>query len=391
MKNYFYLILLVVLPLTIFSQNYLSEDSDYLDIYYEEIESGGFAFYGDNSHFIPQFISLGFTKLTNMKMESQNPHLAVLQPGDKRVLLTKIIPIQTDRSYSFRSRLSYTNGDPINISPEEYLYTFPFEHGAKFKLDQGFGGIFSHQGENFFALDFTMDVGTPICAARSGVVIEVKEDSSRGGVGSSYKNDANFVSIYHSDGTFANYAHLRKNGVIVEVGDTVEEGDIIGYSGNTGYSSGPHLHFTINVPTAGGVRESIPMVFRGLNDEAIDPIAGNYYYSKHSDGDDFEVIFGKDLVNNDFKNYIKKVDKSNKFEFRDESVDSTTIIYCRNGYDKKLIGKITFKLQNSVLSKKAPIEVIVPPLSEIFVTLVYPKNPAKAFGFSYSISYSVEE
>ena len=59
-------ILLTTVLVTMFSlqsQSYLSDDSDYLDVYYEKLEDGGFAFYGDNKHFIPMFINLKFTKL----------------------------------------------------------------------------------------------------------------------------------------------------------------------------------------------------------------------------------------------------------------------------------------------------------------------------------------
>jgi hypothetical protein len=48
----------------------------------------------------------------------------------------------------------------------------------------------------------------------------------------------------HADGTFAYYAHIKFNGAKCTLGDSMKKGDIIAYSGNVGWSSAPHLHFT---------------------------------------------------------------------------------------------------------------------------------------------------
>ena len=66
-----------------------------------------------------------------------------------------------------------------------------------------------------------MPEGTPVHAARDGVVVGTKDDSNRGGSSKKYEWDANFVLIRHSDGTLGHYVHLQKGGVTVKVGDTV--------------------------------------------------------------------------------------------------------------------------------------------------------------------------
>ncbi len=389
--KYIYFIILVFLANLLFSYEYLSEDSDFIDVYFEKMESGGYSFYADNRHFIPQFISLGFTTLNNMVMDRENPSRITLQPGDEKVLIAVLKPNIENRSYSFRSRLSFTNGDPLTVVPDDYLYILPFENGKKYKLDQGFGGKFSHQKENFYALDFSMDIGTAVCAAREGIVVEVKEDSNRGGASASYANYGNYIVVYHSDGTFASYVHLKLNGSLVNVGDKVTPGEVIGYSGNTGLSTGPHLHFSVNIPTIEGSRQSIPIKLKGVNGESVDPEVGEYYYSKHPDGENFEVYYGKDITDGDYEGYLEPVDETNTLKFRDESVDSTTVIYCRNGFDKTVNGKVSFSLSNSRTGKKSPIEIELPPLSEVFITTVKPINPGKPFQFSYTISYSIQE
>jgi murein DD-endopeptidase MepM/ murein hydrolase activator NlpD len=93
------------------------------------------------------------------------------------------------------------------------------------------------------------------------VVVATKDDSNRGGPDHRFEGDANHVLIQHSDGTIGNYAHLTKNSVHVNVGQEVQPGDLLGYSGNTGFSSGPHLHFCVFKTKSGKERESIPIQF----------------------------------------------------------------------------------------------------------------------------------
>lgn len=124
-----------------------------------------------------------------------------------------------------------------------YIYALPFEKGTKHLVVQGYYSAYSHK--NRAAIDFKMKRGTKITAARRGVVIRLKEDGSKGGLKNKYRQDGNLVVIQHEDGTRAGYWHLKQNGVLVNVGDTVEQGQVIGLSGKTGYSALPHLHFLV--------------------------------------------------------------------------------------------------------------------------------------------------
>lgn len=140
-----------------------------------------------------------------------------------------------------------------------YIYTLPFKHRKKVFLIQGYNSMFSHKNEK--ALDFKVKKGTVICAAREGVVRSLKEDSDKHGLKPENISDGNYISIEHSDGSVAYYYHLQKDGVLVNIGDTVKTGQQIGFSGNTGYSAFPHLHFEVQGHDAQGNYGQLPVRF----------------------------------------------------------------------------------------------------------------------------------
>lgn len=122
-----------------------------------------------------------------------------------------------------------------------YVYGLPFK--KKFLFIQGANSKMSHGGELSF--DFKMKPGSEICAARDGKVVATKQDSDKGGLKQEFMNDGNHIIIEHSDGSTAHYWHLKTNGVLVTNGAFVRQGQLIGYSGNTGYTAFPHLHFQV--------------------------------------------------------------------------------------------------------------------------------------------------
>ena len=125
---------------------------------------------------------------------------------------------------------------------DTYVYELPFKEGEGFKVVQGYGGLFSHKHKA--ALDFNMPEGAPIYAARGGSIYSFKDNSDEGGPFTKDQKKANYLIIQHSDGSFGCYWHLQKNGVVVKKG-TVETGQLIGYSGKTGFVLQAHLHFAV--------------------------------------------------------------------------------------------------------------------------------------------------
>lgn len=131
---------------------------------------------------------------------------------------------------------------PVTKNIDNYIYSLPFKKGTKFKVVQGYGGLFSHR--YLAAIDFEMPIGTHICAARSGNIYSYKDNSNEGGLFSNDNKKANYIIIKHDDGSFGCYWHLKLNGVLVKSGHVLE-GQEIGLSGATGQVFRPHLHFSV--------------------------------------------------------------------------------------------------------------------------------------------------
>ena len=180
------------------------------------------------------------------------------------------------RRYTINSIFKYTIGSKYSIHDDTYLYRLPYKLGTSKMVTQSFNGYFSHKGNSRFAVDFGMKIGTKIYAARGGIVVATKSDGSKSG-NRKYIKDANFILIRHNDGTYAKYAHLRKRGVRVKIGQKVKRGKFIGYSGNTGYTNGPHLHFIVFKGKSHNQRDSIPIKFISTRGVIYKPIRGNKY------------------------------------------------------------------------------------------------------------------
>lgn len=164
-------------------------------------------------------------------------------------------------------RVKWTVGRVGAIHDNDYPYTSPLQPADEYRIVQGFNGNFSHSGASRYALDFAAPVGTPILAARGGIVIDTKDDGTKGGPTPEFAKYANYVVILHSDGTTGEYYHLRHEGVAVTRGQSVQKGQLIGYTGNTGFSSLPHLHFGVYVAKFHGKYTSVPFSLTNASTE----------------------------------------------------------------------------------------------------------------------------
>lgn len=182
-------------------------------------------------------------------------------PGREKREVLQLEIIRRNRPARDSYEFDWIPGDMNAQHDSDHRYHLPFAKTGDYRVVQGFNGRFSHSGASRYALDFAMPVGTPVHAARGGVVIDLEESHWRGGASRRYAKYANFVVVLHSDGTTGEYYHLKRHGVVVSVGDRVSVGQLLGYSGNTGFSSLPHLHFAVYKAQSHGRYESVPVQF----------------------------------------------------------------------------------------------------------------------------------
>jgi len=139
-------------------------------------------------------------------------------------------------------------GDPKAVHDDRVVYAWPFPADVQARLSQGPGGPTHHDKNSRYAIDLAVPEGTPVLAARAGTVVFLENKYFESGLDRArFLSRSNQVRILHDDGSMASYAHLYPASIDLEPGQRVEVGQKIGLSGNTGYSSGPHLHFVVLV------------------------------------------------------------------------------------------------------------------------------------------------
>lgn len=147
-----------------------------------------------------------------------------------------------------------------------FTYGMPFSPHADWTISQGYQGKASHGGAlNEYAVDFDIPLGTPVLAARTGVVMEVIDGfPDDGRTRASDLAQANIIRILHEDGSMSLYGHLLQDSAVVSPGQWLVGGTVIAQSGNSGYSHGPHLHFAVQL-NAGMQLRSIPFRMQSVN------------------------------------------------------------------------------------------------------------------------------
>ncbi len=146
-------------------------------------------------------------------------------------------------------------------------YLLPWPEGVPHTLTQGPFGSPTHGGTFAYDFDLSFEV---VVAARGGRVIATRESDVYGGCIDELAATGNYVVIDHGDGTGALYLHLDYDGLLVQEGQIVRQGDAIAYSGDTGMTcaddstpfAAPHLHFEVfRFGEDGGAAETLPVAF----------------------------------------------------------------------------------------------------------------------------------
>ncbi len=211
----------------------------------EKNARGGIDFEAENLNPYTVTLSMDFESMSNLASPVKLPLLVEI-PGKSRKKVLELTPLSPGRGVAYRSTYGWVRGSAFAVHDDGYLYALPFAKGTGVQVSQGYHGGKTHKGLSAYAVDFPVPTGTPIYAAREGVVVGAEGGYNRGGLSPEYRQYANYVIIEHADGTMGNYYHLRQGGAAVRIGQKVSRGELIGYSGNTGYSSGPHLHFSVS-------------------------------------------------------------------------------------------------------------------------------------------------
>lgn len=195
----------------------------------------------------PVSVLLTLNSVENISADQSFP-LAVVVRANSDTTLVTIRAANPARSLRFSTQSHFMPGNFRTRHEPNATYRLPFADGLSFVISQAPGGpVATHNTpESEQAVDFTMPEGTPIVAARSGIVIAAEGHNQFGSKDPAMLSMANHVRILHADESIATYGHLAPSGVQVGVGQRVTTGTVIGRSGNTGYSSGPHLHFVVH-------------------------------------------------------------------------------------------------------------------------------------------------
>ena len=207
-----------------------------------------------NDLYAPVQIELRLDKVDNAVGAPAKPINWVLPPRSA-IRLATLTRRDPGKPLSYTPKLRYALGDP-RLVPTQTKYPLPWR-GGPFRLTQGANGQYSHfTPKGRYAMDIAMPEGTSIVAARGGVVVKTENRQS----GRGNNPSGNYVRILHDDGTMGVYLHLMKGSVSVTEGQRVAAGSFIARSGNTGNSTGPHLHFVVQ-RNVGLALESIPFDF----------------------------------------------------------------------------------------------------------------------------------
>ena len=245
------------------------------------------AFYALNKMDYIQTVSIDLT-MKNMFLVTPNHAYFEVSPSERKQLFT--LQRKNQGAWKYKYTFFVQTGSASTHHDDSYIYQLPYEVGQKYRVSQSCHGSFSHSHEGSkFALDFVMKEGTPVHAARSGRVIDLYEYSIVSGQSSIDYRFSNYVLIQHDDFTIAGYHHLKTNGVAVKKGDFVDTGQMIGYSGTSGYSTGPHLHFVVKKPVSGKFSKSIEVRFATSSGVKQCMKKGEAYFAVKTDASHFSM------------------------------------------------------------------------------------------------------
>ncbi len=233
-------------------------------------------FVARNGFPVPVEVVLALDELRNLELPDPEQVMRWIVDEESTQVMFELAALENNAVPEADFRFIWIPGDPRATHEPERPYRAPFAVANDYPISQTYPiGITHTTPDAYYAVDIAMPIGTDIYAARGGTVFEVASTNFRGGTDPQQdRASANIVRVMHDDGSHSVYAHLNWNSIRVLPGDRVERGEYIADSGNTGFTTGPHLHFAVMVNR--GMRlESVPIMFEGPNYSAVRPATGS--------------------------------------------------------------------------------------------------------------------
>ncbi|NIW23562.1 MAG: peptidoglycan DD-metalloendopeptidase family protein [Gammaproteobacteria bacterium] len=240
-------------------------DSDSVEIH-ELRENGTIRLVAKNSLYGPVQVGLYLSNVD--QLVSDDTDLLRVLPAQSETDIVRLDAATVAASGGLEYEFLHIPGEPGARHAPASPYRLPYAVAARHTVTQAYPEKITHTDpSSAHAIDFAMPIGTGVNAARAGTVMQVTSDYF-GSTTADGEQRANLVRILHDDGTMAVYAHLHWDSIRVRPGDRVARGELIAASGNTGYSTGPHLHFVVQ-RNRGGSIVSVPVQFAGLGGQPV--------------------------------------------------------------------------------------------------------------------------